>query len=366
MRSEENGLGRVQPRKRVVIVMMSSGFLLNVAGPADVFNFADKVLRRSGSPHGYEVIVVSPTRGGQVICHSGLEIRCKHCAMDIVGPIDTLLVAGNDFTNFENPDYEEFFDWLSRLEARKTRRIGSVCGGAFVLARAGLLNERRATTHWDLCERLKKNYPLVKVDANAFYTQDGPIYTSGGVTSGIDLALALVEQDYGREIAGEIARKLVVFLSRPGCQIQFGNLLPVFETASLAEKLRPWLSERLHERLDVDRMAAQLSMSPRNFTRVFHKQTGYSPAKYVERLRVESARKYLEDTDISLERVAERCGLGGLVSMRRVFLRNLKTTPSDYRNSFRSSGVSGWIPEVTDGTPGVGVGAMAAGSRVTA
>lgn len=322
---------------RVVIVMMSGGFLLNVAGPADVFNFADKILRRSGSSQGYEVIIVSPTRGGGTICRSGIEISCKYSAMDLRGPIDTLLVAGNDFAHFEDPDYAEFYEWLSRLEARKTRRIGSVCGGAFVLAKAGLLNDRRATTHWDLCERLKNNYPRVKVDANAFYTQDGPIYTSGGVTSGIDLALALVEQDHGRDIASEIARKLVVFLSRPGCQIQFGNLLPVFETASLAEKIRPWLSEHLHERLDVVRMATQLSMSPRNFTRVFHKQTGFSPAKYVEKLRIESARKYLEDTDISLERIAERCGLGGLVSMRRVFLRNLKTTPSDYRHAFRTS-----------------------------
>jgi transcriptional regulator GlxA family with amidase domain len=273
--------------------------------------------------------------------------------MDISGPIDTCIVAGNDFASFENPDYDEFFLWLSRLEKRRTRRIGSVCGGAFVLAKAGLLDDRRATTHWDLCERLKSSYPRIKVDANAFYTKDGPIYTSGGVTSGIDLALALVEQDHGRDIAGEIARKLVVFLSRPGCQIQFGNLLPVFETASLAERIRPWLSERLHERLDVVRMAAQLSMSPRNFTRVFHKQTGFSPAKYVEKLRIESARKYLEDTDMSLERIAERCGLGGLVSMRRVFLRHLKTTPSDYRRAFRTSMVTDWTPMVADGVPPV-------------
>ncbi|MBS1605733.1 MAG: helix-turn-helix domain-containing protein, partial [Bacteroidetes bacterium] len=245
----------------------------------------------------------------------------------------------------------EFYAWLSTMEARETRRIGSVCGGAFVLAKAGLLNGRRATTHWDLCERLKSNYPDVKVDANAFYTQDGPIYTSGGVTSGIDLALALVEQDHGREIAGEIARKLVVFLSRPGCQTQFGNLLPLFESGSLAERIRPWLSEHLHERLDVVRMAAQLSMSPRNFTRVFHKQTGCPPAKYVEKLRVESARKYLEDTDISLERIAERCGLGGLVSMRRSFLRTLKTTPSDYRSAFRGS-MKDNVPMVTIGASG--------------
>lgn len=337
MRRVNSSIRKVEPRKRVVIVMMSPSFLLDMAGPADVFNLADRLLRRSGARHGYDVTVVAPIRINRVISNSGIEISCKYSAMDIKGTIDTLLVAGNDFDKLDHPAYEEFYLWLSRLEKRKTRRIGSICGGAFALAKAGLLNDRRATTHLDCCQRLKENYPRVKLDTNAFYTQDGPIYTSGGVTSGIDLALALVEQDYGKEVVTEIARKLVVFLSRPGCQVQFGDLLPVFETANLAEKIRPWLSEHLHERLDIDRIAAHLSMSPRNFTRVFHKQTGLSPAKYVEKFRIESARKYLQDSDFSLERIAERCGLGGLVSMRRAFLRNLQTTPSEYRNSFKSS-----------------------------
>ncbi|GGB02321.1 AraC family transcriptional regulator [Puia dinghuensis] len=315
--------------------MMSGNLLLNIAGPADVFNYADKLLRLSGSSRGYDVTIVSPTRKSKTICTSGIEIACKHSAMDIKGPIDTVLVAGNDLSKLEDPEYAAFFSWLSTLEKQNTRRIGSVCGGAFALAKAGLLNGRRATTHWDLCPRLKNGYPLVKVDANAFYTQDGPIYTSGGVTSGVDLALALVEQDHGKEVAVEVARKLVVFLSRPGFQVQFGHLLPVFETASIAEKLRPWLSEHMHEQLDVVRLATHLSMSPRNFTRVFHKQTGVPPAKYIEKLRIESARKYLEDTDFSLEHIAERCGLGGLVSMRRTFLRHLMTTPSEYRRAFQ-------------------------------
>jgi transcriptional regulator GlxA family with amidase domain len=323
--------------KKVVIVMMSTNLLLTMAGPADVFNFANKIFRRSGSSLGYDVTIVTPIRMDKMIWHSGIEIRCRYSALDIKDPIDTLLVAGNDFDKLENPAYEEFYKWLSRQEKKKTRRIGSICGGAFALAKAGLLDQRRATTHLDCCQRIKDNYPLVQLDPNAFYIQDGPIYTSGGVTSGIDLALALVEQDYGKDIAAEVARKLVVLLSRPGCQAQFGNLLPTFETANLAEKIRPWLSEHLHERLDIGRIAAHLSMSPRNFTRVFHKQTGLSPAKYVEKFRIESARKYLQDSNIGLERIAERCGLGGLVSMRRAFLRTLKTTPSEYRHSFRTA-----------------------------
>ena len=319
--------------KRIVIVIMSPNLLLDFAGPSDVFNFANRFLGLSG----YEVTLVSPTPQNKTFSTSGIEISCRYSAIDIDGPIDTVLVAGNDFGKLDDPDYDVFYSWLSTLEKQGVRRIGSVCGGAFALAKAGLLNGRRATTHWDRCQRLKNSYPLVQVDAHAFHVQDGPIYTSGGVTSGVDLALALVEQDYGKEVAGEVARHLVVFLNRPGFQIQFGNLLPPLETNGLAEKLRPWLGEHLHEQVDVVRMATHLSMSPRNFTRVFHKQTGLPPAKYIEKLRVESARKYLEDTDFALESIAERCGLGGLVSMRRTFLRHLATTPSQYRRAFRTS-----------------------------
>jgi transcriptional regulator GlxA family with amidase domain len=324
-------------RKRIIIVMMPSGLLLHLAGPWDVFHLADGILRLAGSARGYDITVVSPTRSTRRAGAAGMEISFRQCATDLRGPIDTVLVVSNDMNNMDDPKYAGFYRWLSKLEKKHTRRIGSVCGGAFVLAKAGLLDGRRATTHWQLCQRLQENYPLVKVDANAFHTQDGPIYTSGGMSSGIDLALALVEQDCGKEVALEVARKLVVHLSRPGFQVQFGSLLPALDDSNLAGKLRPWLGEHLHERLDVVRLASHLSMSPRNFTRVFHKQTGMPPAKYIEKFRVELARKYLEDTNFSLEDIAGRCGLGGLVSMRRTFLRNLQTTPSDYRRAFRTA-----------------------------
>lgn len=327
----------VKPRRRVVIVMMTTSFLIDFAGPSDVFTFADQMMEVQGVNGGYDVLVVAPTRKRKVTSRSGMEFVCQYCAMDITGPIDTLLIAGNDLSILKDPEYDEFYSWVSALEARKTRRIGSVCAGAFVLAKAGLLNGRRATTHWEKCSQLKQEFPEVVVDANAFYTQDGPIYTSGGVSSGVDLALALVEQDWGKDVAIGVARRMVVFLQRPGYQIQFGNSLPVFESGGLAERLRPWASEHLHEPFDVVRMAGHVSMSPRNFTRVFHKQTGLPPAKYIEKLRLESARKFLEDTDLGLEQIAERCGLGGLVSMRRIFLRHLMTTPSAYRRAFRSA-----------------------------
>ena len=326
-----------QQRKQVVIVAMSGITLLNFAGPADVFTTADKCLSASGSKAGYDVLIASPTIDKKISTSTGMEIVCQYCAMEIKTPIDTLIVAGNDFNTLKKPQHHDFYDWLAFINKNNTRRIGSVCGGAFSLAEAGLLNGKKATTHWQLSDRLKKEYPLVDVDSTAFYTSDGNIYSSGGVSTGIDLALALVEEDHGKDIAIQVARKLVFYLSRPGFQVQFGNLLPVYESSNIAQKLHDWFVKNLHEALDVVSMAEHLNMSPRNFTRVFHKQTGLPPAKFIEKLRVEMARKYLEDTDMPLECIAEKCGLGGLVSMRRTFLRHLMTTPSDYRRAFRTS-----------------------------
>jgi transcriptional regulator GlxA family with amidase domain len=324
-------------RKKVVVVAMTGHMLLDFAGPADVFTSADKLLEMSGAKTGYDVMVVSPTRERRVASATGIEICCACCVRDIKTPIDTLIIAGNGLHCMGQTEYDEFCAWLATKSKGNTRRIGSVCAGAFALAKAGILNGRRATTHWEFTEKLRNEYPLVDVHANAFYTNDGHIYTSGGVSSGIDLALALVEEDHGKELAIGVARRLVFFLNRPGFQVQFGHLLPVYENSNIAARLRGWCIENLHETLDVVRIAGYLSMSPRNFTRVFHKQTGISPAKFIEKLRVETARKYLEDTDMSLENIAEKCGLGGLVSMRRTFLRHLMTTPSDYRRAFRTS-----------------------------
>jgi transcriptional regulator GlxA family with amidase domain len=337
MKQGESNVFAGSNKKSVVIVAMSGNTLLNFSGPTDVFINADKCLRSSGSVSGYDVVVVSPTTDKKVKTASGMEIHCEHCAMDITTPIDTLIIAGNDFQGLARPELAPFFDWLSSIDEHNTRRVASVCGGAFALAEAGLLNGRKATTHWELSERLKKNYPLVQVDSSAFFINDGYVYTSGGVSSGIDLALALVEEDHGKDIAIKVARKLVFYLSRPGFQTQFGNLLPPYESSNIAGKLQDWFKEHLPEPLDVSRVADYLNMSTRNFTRVFHKQAGMPPAKFIEKLRVETARKYLEDTDVSLEKIAEKCGLGNLISMRRTFLRHLMTTPSDYRRTFRTS-----------------------------
>ncbi|HEV2478663.1 MAG TPA: GlxA family transcriptional regulator [Puia sp.] len=324
-------------KKRVVIVAMTKLLLLDFAGPADVFNYANKCQRDAGLPEGYEVLVVAPTADRMVCLATGIDIYCKSSAMDVTGPVDTLIIAGNDFSEKSTAALEPFYKWMAAVDETNTRRIGSVCGGAFVLAKVGLLNGRKATTHWNLGEKLKRAYPQVDVNSDPFFTVDGHVYTSAGVSSGIDLALALVEEDFGRDLATTVARFLVFYLNRPGFQSQFGSLLPAYESSNIAGKIDEWLKDHLQEKLDVAEMAEQLNMSVRNLTRVFRKHTGMSPAKYIEKVRVEMARKYLENTDMPLERIAEKCGLGGLVSMRRTFLRHLLTTPSDYRRAFRTS-----------------------------
>ncbi len=330
-------MNNTEGKKKVVIVAMTGNMLLDFAGPSDVFTNANKCLHDAGYTGSYEVVIVAPTADRKVIAATGVEIHCPYSAMEITTPIDTLIICGNDFRETSVEAFADFYKWLSAVNTANTRRIGSVCGGAFALAKAGLLDGRKVTTHWDLSEKLKKNYPSVHVNANHFFTNDENIYTSAGVSSGIDLSLALVEEDFGKDIAIRVARKLVFYLSRPGFQSQFGNLVPVYESENIAQKIQQWLKGHLHEPLDVNRLAAYVNMSTRNFTRVFHKETGMPPAKFIEKLRVEAARKILEDTDVPLERIAEQCGLGSLVSMRRVFLRHLMTTPSDYRRAFRTA-----------------------------
>jgi transcriptional regulator GlxA family with amidase domain len=324
-------------KKKVVIVAMTGNMLLDFSGPSDVFTNANKCLEDSVGTNGYEVLVVAPTADRKIVAATGIEIHCPYSVMEIIAPIDTLIICGNDFRETSAAAFVPFYDWLTTINTTNTRRIASVCGGAFALAKAGLLDNKNVTTHWDLSEKLKKAYPSVHVNANHFFTNDGNIYTSAGVSSGIDLCLAMVEEDFGKDIAIRVARKLVFYLSRPGFQSQFGNLLPVYESENIAKKIQHWLNGHLHESLDVSRLADYLQMSTRNFTRVFHKETGMPPAKFIEKLRVEAARKLLEDTNIPLERIAEQCGLGNLVSMRRTFLRHLMTTPSDYRRTFRTA-----------------------------
>jgi transcriptional regulator GlxA family with amidase domain len=325
-------------KKKIVLVAMPGAHLLDVAGPGDVFSLASKV---AASVHGkdaagYEIILASGSRSKKIITGSGIPLHCTLRVTDIDFAVDTLLIGGMSFASVGQV-HPAFDSWLKSHQP-KVRRMGSVCVGAFMLAKAGLLDHKRATTHWEHCEQLQYDYPLIEVDSSPFFVRDGNIYTSGGLTSGMDLALALVEEDLGRDIALTVARKLVLHLRRPGSQLQFGQSLPPLElTSPLVSTIHPWLRQHLHGPITVEDMAGQANMSVRNFSRVFFKETGLTPAKFLEKMRLDTARKYLSETDLNIEQIADRCGLGGAVSMRRVFLRHLQITPSSYRSSFRTS-----------------------------
>jgi transcriptional regulator GlxA family with amidase domain len=324
-------------KKLVVIVPMPGIFLLDVAGPADVFSSANRVLDEqpeAGKP-GYELLLASPVDTKMIETRSGVKIECPVLASEIDRPIDTLIVAG--FSRMELKSGHPFFTWLQQSYPG-LNRVCSVCIGTYALAEAGILDGKSATTHWEFSQDFQQRFPAIHVDTNPFYTRDGNVYTSGGVSSGIDLALALVEEDYGRDIALNAARKLVLPLKRPGYQSQFGTLLEMHSLEnSIAGKLHPWLVRHLSSELSVEALAGHVNMSVRNFTRVFLKETGLTPAKFVEKLRIEIARKYLEDSDLTVDQIAEKCGLGGLVSMRRTFMRHMMVSPSDYRRSCRTS-----------------------------
>jgi transcriptional regulator GlxA family with amidase domain len=324
-------------KKLIVIVPMPGTYMLDIAGPLDIFTAADRILNQTAATTdtGYEILLASPLNTKKIATNSGIEMNCTLKVDEIDRPIDTLIVAGFSIRQLESGRH--FCNWL-RETYPEMRRIGSVCIGTYALAEAGILDGKQATTHWEFSQDFQRRYPDIRVDTNPFYTRDGNVYTSGGVASGIDLALALVEEDYGRDIALAAARKLVLYLKRTGYQSQFSTLLQMHAMEnSIASKLQPWMMQHMQDDLTVEELAVHSNMSLRNFNRVFQKETGMTPAKFVEKLRIEMARKYLEDSDLSMEQIAEKCGLGGVVSMRRTFMRHMMVSPSDYRRTFRTS-----------------------------
>ncbi len=326
-------------RKLIVIIAPPEVQLMHAAGPYDVFTYTSKILTGTlGFEEGaYEVLLASTSPERTVMSNSGMSVACAVSYAEVTDPIDTLIIAGAPSVSSLEAINTDFYTWLTAVYPY-VRRVVAICTGAFVLAKAGLLDQKTATTHYELCPRLKSSYPKIKIDTNPFFIKDGKVYTSGGVSSGINLSIALIEEDHGREAALKVARKLVLELRRPGNQAQFSSFLPVYELKSdLIKRLRSWLMEHLAEDIKVNQLAAQVHMSPRNFARVFLNDTGLTPAKFIEKLRVEMARKYLEDTDLSIEQIAGKCGLGSMVSMRRVFLRHLEISPSYYRSTFKTA-----------------------------
>lgn len=307
---------------------------LDVTGPFEVFAIASGLRQRAGQASGYRVEVLAGV-AGPLRAASGLGLIADRSIDRVGNELDTLLVAGGAAAEIGEPD-PALLRFLVR-SASRVRRLGSVCTGAFLLAAAGLLDGRRATTHWGGTERLAREYPQVEVERDAIYVCDGNVYSSAGITAGMDLALALVEEDFGRELALAVARQMVLFLKRPGGQSQFSEPLRAQANATGAfEGLPGWIVGHLSEDLSVEVLASHVAISPRHFARVFRHQFGTTPAKFVEALRVDRARELLEDTGRGLEEVASLAGFGSAERMRRSFQRRLNVVPQRYGERFRA------------------------------
>ncbi|WP_060882633.1 GlxA family transcriptional regulator [Streptomyces caniscabiei] len=311
---------------RTVLVVLFDGVQsLDVTGPLEVFAGAEQ-----HTPGTYRIHTAS-LDGAPVRTSSGLTLVPEH-TLDAAPAPHTLLVPGGQGTR--NPA-AGVVEWL-REHGSRAERLVSVCTGAILLAEAGFLDGRRATTHWAYCDTLARRHPAVEVDPDPIFVRDGHIATSAGVTAGIDLALALVEEDIGRETALAIARHLVVFLRRPGNQAQFSAQLAA-QTAR-REPLREvqrWITEHPGDDLSVEHLAARARLSPRHFARAFRTETGMTPGRYVDRVRLEHARRLLEDTSDGVEEISRACGYGTAEAMRRAFVKALAISPAEYRRRFR-------------------------------
>jgi transcriptional regulator GlxA family with amidase domain len=304
---------------------------MDVFGPLEAFATANHA---AGRPL-YRLEIAGMTKA-PVATSLGIEITPTVALDDIAGPIDTLLVSGG-FGQAEASSDQRLLAWL-RTNRLRARRCGSICTGAFVLAAAGLLDGKRATTHWALASELDRRYPEVSVEADAIYVRDGNVYTSAGVTTGIDLALGLIEEDHGRTLSLRVARALVAYLKRSGGQSQFSNhLLAQFAASPPMRRAQEWALENLAADLSVKALAKRAGMSERGFRRAFVEETGESPRDFIERIRIDAARSLFEEARLPVQVVAARCGFESADNLRRAFVRRLGVTPHDYRQRFRLS-----------------------------
>jgi transcriptional regulator GlxA family with amidase domain len=311
--------------RRLALVLFEGFQILDAAGPIGAFEIGGWV---AGEP--YDLRLLAPA-AGWVASSSGAAMAAEALAE---GPFDTLLVAGG--WGVRSPaSHAAIVPWLRR-EAKSARRIASVCSGAYLLAEAGLLDGRRCTTHWQRSDDFARRYPAARLEPDRIWVRDGPVWSSAGITAGIDLALALIEEDHGAAVARRTAQQLVVHHRRPGGQSQFSALLELGDAQGRFGPLMDWARGRLAEALPVERLAAQAAMSPRHFARAFAAEVGVTPAKAVERLRLEAARLAVETTREPIDRVAECAGFGDPERMRRAFLRAFGQPPQALRRAARA------------------------------
>ncbi|OQP83961.1 AraC family transcriptional regulator [Rhizobium rhizosphaerae] len=312
---------------RIEILGFENAQLLDITGPAQVFATAND-LSAGDRSRPYEIAIVS--REAEIVTSSGIALRSSTLPDPNEG-LGTLMISGGWGVNAACQD-ADLLDWVRR-RAASASRTASVCSGAFLLAEAGLLEGRRAATHWQRCDEFRRRFPGVHLEEDPIFIRDGTVWTSAGITAGIDLALAMVEADLGKSLALQVARQLVVFLKRPGGQAQFSSMLALHADDERIDRLHGWIATHLDRDLSLDTLAQEAGMSLRTFSRRYRQSTGRTPAEGVEMIRLETARRLLEE-GLSVTRTARRCGFGSTETMRRLFLKRLGVGPAAYRDRF--------------------------------
>jgi len=310
--------------RNVVISGPTPVQILDVTGPLEVF---------SNVPD-YRVEIVSADGTDHLRTNRGISLSGAVSLASVSYPIDTLVIAGGP--GAECGEYDAgYVRWIVEAAGR-SRRVASICTGAFLLAAAGLLDGKRAVTHWNFCDRLAREFPEVNVLPDPIFLRDGSIYTSAGITAGIDLSLALVEEDYGHQTALTVARQLVMFLVRPGGQAQYSHMLSRQATTSEPlRELQVYMLENLKANLSVEALAERIGMSPRHFSRVCLREMKMNPGQFVDRLRVEAGQQMIDSSSMGLKEIAEACGFGSADSMRRTFQRVIGITAGEYTERFK-------------------------------
>lgn len=331
-------MASISAPRNIVIFAPTDVHALEIASVMDVFNEANE----QAAPAARYALTLVAERRDPIRCASGLQIIPDLSIIDPVPAVDTLLVGGS--YGVPAAPSQAVITWLQQRSA-SARRHGAVCTGTFLLGAAGLIDGRAVTTHWYYADELRARFLSARVDADSIFIRDGPLFTSAGVSACIDLALALIEEDHGRDLAVSVARHMVMYLKRPGGQSQYSvPLAAQARTRSPIARIQAWILDHPEEDLSISALAGRAAMSPRNFSRVFRSETGLSPAAYVARVRMDKARRLLEETSLPLEEVAKRSGLGSAASARRIFLRQLGISLRQYRDRFKLGADAGRGP----------------------
>ena len=323
-------------KRRFVFLISPNPDPLEYIGPMNALRLTNFVFENSSIYDcGYEPEIIS-SEAGVVFKEHGLTLHVDKAYYDLSGEVDTLVVSPMNWEDLFGRD-DNFLPWL-REQQKKLRRIGSICSATFVLAEAGILNGRRATTHWDLVPDLQSRYPEIIVDGKPLYVRDENVYTAAGMTAGVDMTIAMIEEDYGREVALRVAQAMVLFVNRPGDQAQFGiELATRLPDTSVVARVQQYVQENIRKNLTIEQLAEIANMSPRNFSRVFKTETGVPPGKYIERFRLEVARQVILESRTPISEVAKRCGYQSADTMRNAFERALGINPREYRERFYSA-----------------------------